>query len=118
MVSLLLDGSAAAGISRLGPPDTSGTTHRARSAVAHGDRLEEQNARTGDVMLLCSAGLRRAQRSAGDQPGRTKVSPGNAPMQRRWFSVHIPSTSFTAAGFRPPRPFTQTSGDLQAFRAR
>jgi hypothetical protein len=70
------------------------------------------------VTLLCSAGIGRAQRSAGDQPGQTNVSPGNAPLKRHWFSVHIPFTSFTSAGFRPPRPFTPTSGDLQAFRAR
>ena len=91
------------------------TTRRApliepQSAIAHRDPLAEQNGLADDVMLLCSAGIGRTHRSAGDQPGRTKVSPGNAPMRRRWFSVHIPSTSFTSAGFRPPRPFTQTSG--------
>ena len=45
----------------------------------------------------------RTQRAGGDQPAQTKVGPGNAPMRRYWPSVHIPSTSFTSAGYRPPR---------------
>ena len=89
-----------------------------QSAIAQRDPLPEQDALADDVNLLCSTGIGRGQRSAGDQPGRTNISPGNAPLKRRSFSVHIPSASFTSAGFRPPWPFTPTSGDLQAFRAR
>jgi hypothetical protein len=89
-----------------------------QSAIAHRDPVTEPNVLADDVMLLCSASTGRTQRSAGDQPDQTEVSPGKAPMQRHWFSVHIPSTSFTSAGFRPPRPFTPTSSGLQAFRAR
>jgi len=90
----------------------------AQSAVTHRALRADPSVAADDVTQLRSVGIGRTWRSAGDHPGQTKVSPGNAAMQRRSFSVHIPSTSFISAGFRPPQPFTQTSSGLQGFRAR
>jgi hypothetical protein len=59
-----------------------------QSAIAHRDPSPEQNTLADDVTLLCSAGHRQAQRCADDQPGQTKVSPGNAPGASLAFRPH------------------------------
>jgi hypothetical protein len=73
-VSLLLDGSTAAGISRPGPPDKSGTTHRAtqRGRSPRPSHRAERPRRRCDAALL---GRHRAdpavgRRSAGSDQGQ------------------------------------------------
>jgi hypothetical protein len=101
--SLSLGGPTGAGIAHPAPPDTSGTTHRATERDRSSRPLTEPNVLADDVMLLCSAGIGRTQRSAGDRPGQTNVGPGNAPMQRHDVQRHDAVTVATAAVGRDDR---------------
>ena len=103
--------------------DLGAAASRSSGSPAHHSRPTLGVRARGDVAtplhrLSMVRAVGRTQRAGGDQPAQTKVGPVNAPMRRYWPSVHIPSTSFTSAGYRPPRLFTQTSGHIQAFRAR
>jgi hypothetical protein len=103
---------------------TSASWSRVAAAQWSGSSSRRRGAGFVGLLILPRVDERIAQSASGRSSGAptiSRVGPRSAlemRRQRRWFSVHIPSTSFTSAGFRPPRPFTPTSGDLQAFRAR
>ncbi len=81
------------------------SSHGARSLIVTPRRAERPGRRC-DAALLSRHRAGLAVTLAISRVG-PNVSPGNVPMQRRWFSVHVPSTSFASAGFRPPQPFTR-----------
>ena len=115
--SRLLDGSTGAGISHPAPPDMSGTTPRAteRDRSSRPPRGAGRPRRRRDAGLVSRhrADLEVRRRSGGSDPGQPwKFADGVAVFRP------LPSTRSTTTVNRPPRPFTQTSGRLQGFRAR